>query len=73
MKLIHTSQFLNKLKFMTRYILVLLILFSPIKNYSQTIASPFTATENNLKSPQVHLLKQFADNPVDLSINIKLL
>lgn len=52
---------------MTKYLLFLLVLLH-VKSFSQTaIANPFSATENNLKSPQVHLLKEFVDHPVDLS------
>lgn len=52
---------------MIKYLLLFTLLL-PIKFFSQIIiANPFNATNENLKSPQIHLLKQFADYPVDLS------
>ncbi|GGF30337.1 hypothetical protein [Flavobacterium limi] len=47
--------------------LFLLITLLHINFYAQTITSPYTSVEGSLKSPQVHLLKQFVDHPVDLS------
>ena len=53
---------------MNKYLFfVFILLFIPLKILSQGIANPYQTTEDNLKSPQVHLLKQFADHPVDLS------
>lgn len=53
---------------MTKYILFSFILLLPATILAQpTIANPNTSIGDNLKSPQVHLLKQFADHPVDLS------
>ncbi|GGF30331.1 hypothetical protein [Flavobacterium limi] len=49
------------------FVFVFTILFLPLKILSQEIANPYTSTENTIKSPQVHLLKEFANHPVDLS------
>lgn len=48
--------------------LLLLTMLLPINMISQpAIVNTFNSTSENIKSPQVHLLKQFADHPVDLS------
>ncbi|WP_264536421.1 RHS repeat domain-containing protein [Flavobacterium sp. N1736] len=52
---------------MVKYILFLFTILLPVTTFSQTIANPYTSTEEKFKSPQVHLLKQFVDHPVDLS------
>ncbi|WP_264536420.1 RHS repeat protein [Flavobacterium sp. N1736] len=52
---------------MAKYILFLFTLLLPITIFSQTIANPYTSTEERFKSPQIHLLKEFVDHPVDLS------
>src|ERR1700749_3976928 len=52
---------------MTKYILFLFAILQPIKISSQAIANPYSSTEERFKSPQIHLLKEFVDHPVDLS------
>ena len=50
-----------------KYLLSFIALLS-LEGFAQsTIANPQNLTEEKFKSPQVHLLKQFADYPVDLS------
>jgi len=52
---------------MTKFLLFFIGLLS-IESFSQpTMANPYTDLNEKLKSPQVHLLKQFVDQPVDLS------
>lgn len=52
---------------MIRYILFLFTILLPVKSLSQNLNNPYNSTEERFKSPQVHLLKQFVDHPVDLS------
>ena len=50
-----------------KYLLSFIALLS-LEGFAQsTIANPQNMAEEKIKSPQVHLLKQFADYPVDLS------
>ncbi|GAA3773352.1 hypothetical protein [Flavobacterium ginsengiterrae] len=52
---------------MTKFLLIFIGLLS-IEGFSQSsIPNPQNAAEEKIKSPQVHLLKQFADYPVNLS------
>ncbi|SCY86878.1 YD repeat-containing protein [Flavobacterium anhuiense] len=52
---------------MTKVLLFFIALLS-VESFSQSqFANPQNLTEERIKSPQVHLLKQFADYPVDLS------
>lgn len=60
---------------MTKVLLLFIALLS-VESFSQNqLADPQNSTLEKIKSPQVHLLKQFADYPVDLSsglVNVSL-
>ncbi|WP_281232040.1 hypothetical protein [Flavobacterium gelatinilyticum] len=51
---------------MTKILLFVTALLS-VNGFCQSIAAPQGLVEEKFSSPQIHLLKQFADHPVDLS------